>query len=118
MKKFANLEDLRNSYLERGMFGLKLLRALIGKESSVAPSSQDKDPNSAWLLQSADNDATVAAVFGAPLMELPVIRVRYLPDEEQFLCELVREQSGQETLVIPDAYWLDDGWRAWLVSQL
>lgn len=117
MKRFNSLAHLQQSNLHCGMLGA-MLRAFAGKSDPPSPSPPTDATGSAWLMQSTDSDATVAQAFGVPLMELTFERVRFHPDDEQFLCELLRENSRRDVLAIPDAYWLDDGWRAWLLSQL
>ena len=117
MKRFDSLEELQQASLHSGWLGA-MLYAFPDKSDPPVPTPPAEDAGSAYLLQSADSDATVAQVFGVPLMELTFERVRFLPDDERFLCELVREDSHRDILVIPDANWLDDGWRAWLVSLL
>lgn len=117
MKRFANLQQLQDSGLLLGML------ATVRRVLSASDEDPDSIPNtpqngSVYLLQSCDIDASIAEVFGAGLTDLPFNQVRYHPDDERFLCSLARDSGGQALLVIPDAYWLDDGWRAWLLSQL
>lgn len=117
MKRFTTLEELLEAPLKRGILGA--LRRALGTEQELAvPEPYDPEKGSVWLLQSTDTDRDLIAVFGKPLTELAFEQVRYHPDDEHFLCHLVRNNSRCDTLVVPDLYWLDDGIRAWLLSQL
>jgi hypothetical protein len=118
MEKFATLEEVEKYQIESGIAGA-VIRALRGEKKIAHPQPYDPDKQgSIWLLRPTDNDATVSAVFCNPLPQISFDRVRYHPEDEHFLCHLVRNNSCCDTLVVPDVYWLDDDWREWLHTQL
>lgn len=117
MKRFTTLEQLREHRLQGGIFAA-IKRALLTEREIAHPEPYDPENGSVWLLQSTDDDHVMTAIFGNALTELCFERVAYHPDDGHFLCHLVRSNSRCDTLVVPDADWLNEGWRAWLISQL
>lgn len=118
MERFATLEEAEKYQVESGIAGA-VIRAVRGEVKIAAPQAYDPDEQgSVWLLRPSDNDATVSAVFGKPLTQISFDRVRYHPEDEHFLCHLVRNNSCCDTLIVPDAYWLDENWREALLAQL
>ena len=118
MERFTTMEEVEKYRMERGICGA-ITRALRGEEEIAHPEPYDPDrQGSIWLLCSSDNDQTVASIFGKSLMELSFDDVRYYPEEEHFLCLMVRTNSQCDSLIIPDMHWLRDDWHEWLLAQL
>lgn len=118
MERFNTLAEVEKFQVESGICGA-VIRAFRSVEGIAEPEPYDPDKQDSFcLLRPSDTDATIAAVFGKPLMEIPFDGVKYHPEDEHFLCRLIRNNSGCDTLVVPDAYWLKDDWREWLLTQL
>ncbi len=118
MEKFQTLAQVEKFQVERGICGA-IIRALRSEQEIAEPEPYDPEKQgSIWLLRPSDTDATVTAVFGKPLLELSFDGVKYHPEDEHFLCHLVRNNSCCDTLIVPDMHWLHNGWRKRLLSQL
>lgn len=120
MRRIATLGELQAPPLPRGI--REALRSALLGEYEIAGAQYDHD-GSIWLLEPTDTDTdrTFVKTFGVPLKKLPFEFVRHHPDGAEgayFLAYLVRNNSSCDTLLIPDACWLDPEWRAWLTSQI
>ncbi len=117
MKRFTTLEEPLEEHLPRGIFGA--IQGALKKEQELAhPAPYNPEDGSVWLLQSSDTDETLTETFGVPFTQLGFEQVLHYRDQELFVGYRVINNSRCDTLVIPDASWLTDEWREWLLAHL